>query len=120
MDKTTVFYYHTVLYGDSADSFNDRNGIWQYRAEHIEFCCEEMEKAYAEDFVTFGSEYGKDCNVNLRKEENDGEELMPIQKCPFCGADVKTVESAKFARKRTKMVVPAKEIITYTLEKINN
>lgn len=73
----------------------------------IKFCCQDLKDAYDEDFLSFGEyEYSSlnvDHNLNIAKcypyPEGACWDELPIKFCPFCGKEIKYVQTEKMESK---------------------
>lgn len=71
-----------------------RNNVYQYNEKIDNFCCDDMENAYKEDFIIFGAkdDNWSDKNINIThcSPWPDGASWseMPISFCPFCASKI--------------------------------
>ncbi len=88
-----------------------KSGVYHYEVVSIAFCCDKMRDACDDEFVKFGEYDGSAsqhrCNtMNIFRcsayPEGAFWDEIPINRCPWCGAEINVVEIGSTRRKEKK------------------
>ena len=113
--------------------------VYEYRIMSVEFCCEDMKKAWDDYFIRFGKCEGDYCPSECQRGGNKCNRvciykcnvygpdavvynLRPIKYCPFCGEEIIRKEVRQLKLVGVEKIIPEERKIVYEeiLVKSNN
>lgn len=97
----------TRIHGEYSEG-HKAGSVHDVQASISNFCCEEMKKAWFDEFINLGDKYSKtypNSKLSIHKNYDDS---VPINVCPFCAELITYLQGDK------KVVIPTKVSHTVT------